>query len=290
MLLLDGKIARDFGVAALRGRVRALGFIPKLAIVQIGALDRSRAYIVAKQRFAETIGVDVELVGLPSNVFTEDVLAELERLNADVSVNGIIVQLPPPVHINQRHVIEAIDPRKDVDGLTAKNLKLLLENERSGFVPATARGVLSLLSYYGITPEGRRVTVVGRSLLAGKTIALAFLNGNATVTICHKFTRNLSEITKTAEILIVATGHPRLIGKEHMSRGQIVVDVGISLSSGEKLAEELATPRLVGDVDFEGVRGIVDALSPVPGGVGPMTVRSLFENLLDATERQTRAP
>lgn len=290
MLLLDGKLVRDSNIGTLRKRIKTLGFVPKLAIVQIGAFERSRAYVGAKQRFAATIGAEVELIGLPSNVFTEDAIAEVERLNEDVTVNGIIVQLPLPKGINQRKVIETIDPRKDVDGLTSRNLKALLENDQSGFVPATAKGVLSLLSYYGVEVESKRVVVVGRSLLAGKTIALACLNNNATVTVCHRFTRTLPEITRTAEILIVATGHPGLIGREHVSPGQIVVDVGISLSTGEQVAEEITLSKLVGDVDFEAVRGVVSALSPVPGGVGPMTVLSLFENLLLATERQMRLP
>lgn len=289
MLLLDGKIARDSFVDSLKRDIRELGFTPTLAILQVGQMERSRAYVAAKQKFAEKIGVDVELVGFPHDASTEDVLYDVQRLNGEQSVNGIIVQLPLPRGVDQRQIIEAIDPSKDVDGLTAHNLKLLLENDPNGFMPATARGVLSLLSYYGIDPEGKHVTVVGRSLLVGKTTALAFLNKNATVTICHRFTRNLTSLTRTAEVLVIAVGHPRLIGKEHVSSGQIVVDVGINLADGERLAEEISLPKLVGDVDFDAIRPIVSAASPVPGGVGPMTVLSLFLNLLEASQRQAGA-
>lgn len=286
MLLLDGKIVRDSAVESLKHTIRELGFTPTLAILQVGQSERSQAYVSAKQKFAEIIGAQVELVGFGHDVSTEDVLYEIQRLNGEQSVNGIIVQLPLARGVNQREIIEAIDPSKDVDGLTASNLKSLLENNPNGFVPATARGVLSLLAYYGIDPEGKRVTIVGRSLLVGKSAALAFLNKNATVTVCHRFTRDLPAVTRAAEILVIAVGHARLIGKEHVSAGQTVVDVGINLADGERLAEEIGGPKLVGDVDFDAVRPVVNAVSPVPGGVGPMTVLSLFENLLEAAKKQ----
>lgn len=289
MLLLDGKIARDSKVDYMRRLIRALGFTPTLAILHVGMSERSRAYVGAKKKFADAIGANVELVGFPQDATTEDVLYEIQRLNSESSINGIIVQLPLPRGVNQGEIIEAIDPSKDVDGLTSKNLKFLLENNQNGFLPATAKGVLSLLSYYSIPLEGSHVVVVGRSLLVGKTTALALLNQNATVTICHKHTRNLPEMTKNADILVIAVGHPRLIKEEHVSMGQIVVDVGINLDDGERLAEEIAAPKLVGDVDFDAVKSVVNAISPVPGGVGPMTVLSLFENLLEASQRQARA-
>jgi methylenetetrahydrofolate dehydrogenase (NADP+)/methenyltetrahydrofolate cyclohydrolase len=189
------------------------------------------------------------------------------------------MQLPTPRGVDHRPLVEAIAPQKDVDGLTGYNLKLLLENNRFGFVPATAKGVISLLDYYSIPLEGKRVVIVGRSLLVGKPTALSFLNRNATVTICHSFTRDLGATTREAEILVIAAGVKRLIGKEHVSHGQIVVDVGINLEDGEHLAEEITTPKLVGDVDFNEVKGVVSAISPVPGGVGPMTVAMLLWNV-----------
>ena len=289
MLLLDGKIVRDSRVSELKRQIRALGFTPRLAIIQIGTSDRSHAYVKAKQKFAETVGVEVELVTFSGDISPVEIHADIERLNADPSINGIIMQLPTPRGIDHRPLVEAIAPAKDVDGLTAYNLKLLLENNRSGFVPATARGIISLLDFYSVPLEGKRVVIVGRSLLVGKPTALSFLNRNATVTICHSFTRDLGAITKEAEILVIAVGIKRLIGKEHVSKGQIVVDVGINLEDGEHLAEEIAAPKLVGDVDFDAVQGIVSAVSPVPGGVGPMTVLSLFENVLEAAGRQSRA-
>ena len=213
-------------------------------------------------------------------------LYEIQRLNADPSINGIIVQLPVSRDIDRRVVLEAVDPSKYVDGLTAHSLRSLLENDPQGFVPATAKGILLLLDYYHVVIEGKQVAIVGRSLLVGKTAALAFLNRNATVTVCHRFTNDLPQATKQADILVVAVGKSNLVGREHVSPGQVVVDVGINVSDGEKLAEEIPAPRVVGDVDFAAVKDIVAAISPVPGGVGPMTVLALFENLLEAARRQ----
>lgn len=289
MLLLDGKIVRESRKGDLKRRVKNLGFTPKLAILQVGESGRSGSYVKAKQKFGETIGVDSELVSFSADVSPAEISGEIERLNQDPSVNGIILQLPTPKGVNHRPLVDAIAPAKDVDGLTAVNLKLLLENDRNGFIPATAKGVISLLDYYSIELEGKRVVIVGRSLLVGKPTALAFLNRDATVTVCHRFTRELSTITRGGEILVIAAGFPRLIGQEHVTKGQIVVDVGINLEGGEHLAEEIGVPKLVGDVDFEAVRKTVTALSPVPGGVGPMTVLSLFENVLEAAERQARS-
>ena len=288
MLLLDGKVVRDSRVTSLKNAVRELGFTPILAILQVGDSERSHAYVSAKQKFAERIGVRVEFLDFSPDVSGAEVLSEIERLNADPSVNGIIVQLPTPRGVDSKPFIEAIAPDKDVDGLTSRNLKLLLENDRNGFIPATARGIVSLLDYYNVDLEGKDAVVVGRSLLVGKTTALSLLNRNATVTICHSFTRNLVSLTKAADILVTATGMARLITAEHVSRGQIVVDVGINLLDGGQLSEEVGMPsKLVGDVDFDAVKDIVGAISPVPGGVGPMTVLSLYENLLEASRRQS---
>ena len=187
--------------------------------------------------------------------------------------------------MDKEKIIAAIDPAKDVDGLTPWNQKMLLENKK-GFVPATAKGVISLLDFYKIPIEGKKAVVVGRSSLVGKPIALSLLKRNATVTVCHKKTRNLSQETKSSVILVVAAGSPKLIGKNGVSRGQVVVDVGINSVGGKKLLDEVPKRKIVGDVDFDAVKKIVKAISPVPGGVGPMTVVSLFENLVEACENQ----
>ncbi|MBX4181742.1 bifunctional 5,10-methylenetetrahydrofolate dehydrogenase/5,10-methenyltetrahydrofolate cyclohydrolase, partial [Candidatus Parcubacteria bacterium] len=180
---------------------------------------------------------------------------------------GIIVQLPLPEHVDKDAVIEAINPTKDVDGLTSKTL----------FTPATAKGILTLLDYYKVKIKGKKVVMVGKSQLVGLPITLSLLNRHATVTVCHKQTRNLSQETRQADILIVATGVPGLITPKHVSKGQVVIDVGITV---------LRNKKVVGDVDFENVSKIVQAITPVPGGVGPMTVYSLFENLLKACLRR----
>ncbi|MEK7115450.1 MAG: bifunctional methylenetetrahydrofolate dehydrogenase/methenyltetrahydrofolate cyclohydrolase, partial [Patescibacteria group bacterium] len=185
---------------------------------------------------------------------------------------------PLPLRISKNRVLEAIDPWKDVDGMTAKNLKGLWIGDRNSLMPATTKGILALFDYYKIPVMGKKVVVVGRSLLVGKPVAMAFTNRHATVaTVCHKRTKNLEEVTKKADILVVAVGKIKLITKKHVSAGQVIIDVGINMTSDKKLT---------GDVDFENVKKIVRAITPVPGGIGPMTVASLFENLLLAYESQ----
>ncbi|NQV88517.1 MAG: bifunctional 5,10-methylenetetrahydrofolate dehydrogenase/5,10-methenyltetrahydrofolate cyclohydrolase [Parcubacteria group bacterium] len=280
--ILDGKIIRDKIQRELAEAVSKLPSKPKLVIIQVGDNPDSNAYVNQKKIFGEKIGVAVELCKFDDSIGEEVIAENIEELNSDKSTNGIIVQLPLPTHLDASKLISNIDPNKDVDGLTPVNVRKLFENDPSGFVPATAKGVLSLLDYYSIPLEGKRVTVIGRSVLVGKPIALTLLARNATVTVCHRKTKDLIKETKDADIIIVAAGCPGLISAEHVSFGQTVVDVGINLISGKKFNEEIVGKKFVGDVDFEAVKNIVSAISPVPGGVGPMTVASLFENLLKA--------
>ncbi len=272
MLLLDGKIARDYFSSELQKTIANLEQKPCLAIIQVGEREESSAYIKQKKIFGEKIGATVKHILLPENVSEDDVCDRIQDLNTDESVHGIIVQLPLPAHIDKNNVIQIIDPIKDIDGLTSVNIKLLW-SKMSGHVPATARGIITLLEYYKIPIKGKKVVVVGRSDLVGKPTAIIFLNKGAIVTVCHRETIDLPTETKRADILIVATGKHGLITKDFVSVGQVVVDVGISV---------LSDKRLVGDVVFDDVKNIVSAISPVPGGVGPMTVLSLFQNLLDA--------
>ncbi len=271
----------------LAERIAALpaGAKPKLLIIQIGDRPESTTYIKNKKIFAEKIGALVDHHQYPENVSERQLLDDLAAYNTDPSVHGIIIQLPIPAHINTAIVIEAIDPNKDVDGLTSKNTKLLLEN-KTALMPATAKGIITLLDHYGIEIPGKRVVVVGRSLLVGKPMAQAMLNRNATVTTTHSHTKNLDEETRRAEILIVAAGQPKLITAASVSPGQIIVDVGINvipMTDGTSLsAEGVPKNKIVGDVDFDAVKNTIEAISPVPGGVGPMTIVSLFENLLVA--------
>lgn len=274
--ILDGKALRDLKAAAMKEELSKLGAAPRLAIVQVGSRDESNAYIRQKKAFGESLGCAVTHVELPEDATTEALLGAVERLDADRGIHGIIVQLPLPAGVDAAPALSAISPEKDVDGLGAESAKRLLSGAGRGHMPATARGIVSLLDHYGIPIEGGRAVVVGRSDLVGKPTALALIARNATVTVAHRHTADLASVTREADILVAAAGSPGLIGAAHVREGQTVIDVGTNpvMEDGKR--------RLVGDVGFDAVKGIVAAISPVPGGVGPMTVASLFENLLDA--------
>lgn len=287
-IILDGKKIRDEKAIELKKKVSSFLFKPKLVIIQIGDDKRSCTYIKQKKMFGEKIGCIVEHLKFEANINEKNLIKNIKKLNVDNKVHGIIVQMPIPSHLNKLNIIEAINFKKDVDGLTAINTKLLWENQKEGLVPATAKGIISLLDYYKIPIEGKRVVVVGRSSLVGKPAVLMFLNRGATVFICHSQTANLSQETKNADILVVAVGKAGLITKKYVSSGQVVVDVGINLRKGGRLNEKVLKTELVGDVNFEEVKNIVKAISPVPGGVGPMTVLSLFENLINVYEKTNK--
>src|SRR3990167_2234659 len=288
--ILDGKIVRDKIAEKLKSEISQLKTPPKLIIIQVGDLAESNAYIRQKILFGQKIGAIVDHQKLPENISQKNLQTTISKLNTDPSVTGIIVQMPIPASLDKDTIIDSITPQKDVDGLTSVNLKLLWENRSEGHIPATTKGILTLLDYYKIPIAAKKVVVVGRSFLVGKPTALAFLNRDATVTICHKETRNLKLETRNADILVVAAGKPNLITKDHVRRGQVVVDVGINVindrqtTNAKRLTQKPETEpvdrKIVGDVDFDAVSKIVSAITPVPGGVGPMTVASLFENLL----------
>lgn len=280
--ILDGKVVRDKIAEKLKTQISVLSTKPKLVIIQVGNLPESNAYIRQKVLFGEKIGAVVEHLKLPEDIDQENLNSQLSTLNSDTSVHGIIVQLPIPKNLDKDKLIEAIDPAKDVDGQTATNIKYLFENKKTGYIPATTKGILTLLRHYQIPVNGKNITVIGRSSLVGKPTALALINLDATVTVCHSSTRKLADKTKTADILIVAVGKPKLIKNFHVHKNQTVIDVGINAVESDSSAT-----KLVGDVDFDTVSKIVSAITPVPGGIGPMTVASLFENLLEAAKSQT---
>ncbi len=288
--ILDGRAIRDKRAATLAKMVAGFPQKPKLAIIQIGENGESDAYVDQKIRFGEKIGCEVLRIRFTEADTEREILRRIAELNMDTYVHGIIVQvpLPPSLEDSAARIIEEIDPAKDVDGMTSASIKALSHGQ-PGFVPATTRGILTLLDEHGIEIAGQKAVIVGRSALVGKPTALALINRHATVTVCHSKTANLSRETKAAVILIVAAGSPKLIGRDHVAPGQTVIDVGINVVGGHKLEDEIPeTPKrkLVGDVDFEAVKDIVGAITPVPGGVGPMTVLSLFENLAEACARQ----
>lgn len=227
-----------------------------LAIIQVGDRPDSLSYIKAKNKFAEEIGVKTELIKFPITVTQAEVLNTIKTSKAD----GIILQLPIPEHLHKKELLDAIDPAKDVDGLG-----------RGKYIPATARGIKELLEFYKISLKDKKVVVMGRSDLVGKPVAMMCEKEGAIVTVCHSQTKDIPAITKQADILIVAIGQPKHITSEFVKPGQIIVDVGINRT------EE----GIVGDVDFNAVAPIVEAITPVPGGVGVMTVLALFENLAD---------
>ena len=270
-LMLDGRAVRTALIPALADRVKGLIVPPVLAIFQVGDRADSTAFIKAKMAFGAKIGVPVKHVHLPEGIGQQELIAQIKQLNADASIHGIIVQLPLPIALDQDAVIESIDPRKDVDSLTSYNIKRWMEGREDALWPATTRGVKELLAHYMIDLSGKRVAVVGRSLLVGTPLAAFCTNEGAKVIVCHSKTPDVAAETKRADVLIVAVGKPRLIGADHVKEGAVVIDVGIN-REGEKL---------IGDVDFDAVQPIAGAITPVPGGVGAMTVLALFENLVD---------
>jgi methylenetetrahydrofolate dehydrogenase (NADP+)/methenyltetrahydrofolate cyclohydrolase len=266
MKILDGKIVRDEIMKELQNKIGDFRVVPTLAIIKIGDNPDSDIYVARKLAFAKKIGARAFIASFPAEKITQQILLDgIEKLNNDKSVHGIIIQSPLPAPLDWAEAVRKISPEKDVDGM------------HGNIVPATARGVLTLLNYYKIPVTGKKVVVMGRSALVGGPIAELLKKNGAEVAVVHSQTENPGKITREAELLIVAIGKPELVGAEYVREGQVVVDVGIS-----------RTPMgtVVGDVDFASVKDIVSAISPVPGGVGPMTVASLFQNLIESCERQ----
>jgi methylenetetrahydrofolate dehydrogenase (NADP+) / methenyltetrahydrofolate cyclohydrolase len=286
--ILEGKTLGLKILEELKGKLKNLSSRPALAIIQVGDKEESSLYIKRKKEFGEKAGFLVQHLEFSYSVTQENLIEEIEKLNQDNNINGIIVQLPLPNHLDFFEIIESIDPSKDVDGLHSKNFRKLIAGNENGLVPATAKGVLNILDFYKILVSGKNVVVIGRSVLVGRPIALLLSGRNATVTVAHSHTENLEKISKSADILVVAIGVPKKINKNFVSEGQIIIDVGINSVSGGKLQEEVQKRGIVGDVDFEEVKNIVSAITPVPGGIGPMTVSALFQNVLKAYELQKR--
>ncbi len=282
--ILDGKVVRDKIMVDLKEKISGFSSVPSLAIIQIGNDQDSDVYVQRKIAFAKKLGVNAFVVSFPQkDVSQEDLIKGITKLNSDETVNGIIIQSPLPAPLDWFEAIEHIEPLKDVDGVSDANVKNLLENNKEGLVPATARGVHSLLNHYNITVSDKKVVVMGRSRLVGTPIATVMKNAGARVTVCHSQTIDPEKITRKADILIVAIGKAELVGADYIKEGQVIIDVGIS-----SVIKDDGTRKIYGDVDFDSVKDIVSAISPVPGGVGPMTVASLFQNLVEAFEKQQK--
>jgi methylenetetrahydrofolate dehydrogenase (NADP+)/methenyltetrahydrofolate cyclohydrolase len=282
-LILDGRVVAAGVQARVREGVarlaRRTGVVPGLAVVLVGADPASRSYVAGKKRTAESLGIASPDHLYPEGLGQEALLALVDRLNADRSVHGILVQLPLPRGLDEDLTIARIEPAKDVDGLHPANLGRLLAGAPAA-VPCTPAGCLEILDHYGAKLEGAEAVVVGRSRLVGKPLAQLLLARHATVTMCHTRTRDLAAHTRRADVLCVAAGRPRMITADMVKPGAWVIDVGFNrLPSGE----------IVGDVDFGAVSAVAHAVTPVPGGVGRMTVAMLMQNTLAAAERQTAA-
>jgi len=264
----------------------ARGIRPGLAVVLVGDDPASRAYVRSKDKKAADLGFHSVKKELPASTTQAELLAVVEELNLDASVHGILVQSPPPPHINEAEIVRAIDPRKDVDGFHPENVGKLAMDDPTGFVPCTPMGCIRLLAEAGIETAGRKAVIVGRSMIVGKPMALLLMRkgpgGDATVTVAHSRTKNLAAVTREADIVIAAIGRPHFLGSDHIREGAAVIDVGINR------VDDPTSPkgyRLVGDVDYEAVAERCAAITPVPGGVGPMTIAMLMSNTVTAAER-----
>ena len=275
--LLDGKHLANIRANVLQKQVLNLkkaGIQPQFCVINIGNDPSSKIYLKTKKRRADQIGIKQKLFQLPSTVTQKNLLELIDRLNNEKDVNGIMIQLPVPKQIILNEALAAIDPDKDVDCLTPANVGRLWQGDH--FVePATAHGILALLDYYHINLKGKNAVIIGRSSIVGKPLAALLLEKDATVSILHLKTKNLTEYTKKADILVSATGEHNLVTADMIKKNAVIIDVGISRFNG----------KIVGDVDFEHVAPIASFITPVPGGIGPLTVESLMEQVIQLTRR-----
>lgn len=276
--ILDGKAFANLLGQNLKEKVKKLkdeGITPHFCVINIGDDPASKIYVRTKKRRAEKMGIIQDIYQMSADTKQEEAIALIDKLNADPAINGLMVQLPAPKQIDTDALLERIDPNKDVDGLTPANIGHLWMGNH--FVePATAEGIIALLKHYEIPLEGKNVVIIGRSNIVGKPLAALMLEQNATVTIAHSRTKNLGEITKKADVLVSATGQAFLVKADMVKDGAVVVDVGMNHVGG----------KLVGDVDFDNVKEKASYITPVPGGVGPLTVQFLMEAVVKLTRRQ----
>lgn len=276
--ILDGKALNKKIIADIQKKVAKLPSKPGLAVIQVGDNPASTTYVNMKEKDAISCGFNAKVYKLDVKTTQQQLLTLIEKLNADKNINGFIVQKPLPKQISEKAVDEAILPVKDVDGFNPLNAASVFMNT-SGFYPATPSGVIKILEENNISIEGKHVVVVGRSMIVGRPLAMLMLHKNATVTICHSKTKDIGSITKEADILCSAIGHPKFIKANMVKNGAVVIDIGTTRTEDGKLC---------GDVDFENVKKKASYITPVPGGIGPMTRAMLLENTLKAYELQNR--
>ena len=284
MNLIDGNRIASEVLEELCQQVASFKDIkPHVVFVRVGDDPASISYVKKKENTAHSIGIDASLITFPTSITQNELLAEIDRLNTDSSVHGILVQAPLPPHIEEVHIFNQVSPSKDVDGFHSINLGKLCQEQPDAFRSCTPAGIIELIKRSNIETAGKRVVVLGRSLIVGKPVGMLLLNrsipGNATVTFCHSRTHNLPAITKEADILIAAIGKPNFVSADMIKQGCAVIDVGINRIAD---SSRKSGYRLVGDVDFEQVAPKTSHITPVPGGVGPMTVAMLMSNTVQA--------
>ena len=285
--LLDGKSVAAAVLDECRAEVEALksrGTTPGLAVVLVGDDPASHVYVGSKVRTCGELGIFSRKIELPASTTQDELLKVVRDLNADPAIHGILVQSPPPKHINEEEIIRAIDPRKDVDGFHPENVAKLALEDPTGFVPCTPAGCMKLLEVAGIETNGAEAVVLGRSMIVGKPMALLLVSkkSNSTVTIAHSRSRDLPAICRRADILVAAVGRPEMVKADWVKPGAVVIDVGINRVAD---VSKKSGYRLTGDVAFEEVAPLCSAITPVPGGVGPMTIAMLMKNTLQAARQ-----
>ena len=280
MVLIDGKAIAAAIRAEIKLEVQSLRIQPGLAAVLVGDDPASKVYVRNKRKACEEAGIYSEECALSENISEIDLLSCIDRLNRDTKIHGILVQLPLPKRINTRRILDAVSPNKDVDGFHYLNVGKLVANEK-GFRPCTPLGVMRLLHAAHVEIAGAHAVVIGRSDIVGKPTALLLLHEHATVTLCHSKTKGLAEICREADIIVAAIGKPLFVTKDMVKKGAVVIDVRIN---------RLPDGKLVGDVDFEGVSSVASAMTPVPGGVGPMTIALLLSNTVAAVAVASATP
>ena len=276
--IIDGKSISSFIKDKIREEVsylKANSITVGLAVIIVGEDKASQLYVANKRKACENLGIMSETHYLPENTSQKELLELIDNLNKDKKINGILVQLPLPVHLDEKAVINAILPEKDVDAFHPVNVGKIMQGDYD-FVPCTPAGIMEMLKYEDIDLTGKHCVIIGRSNIVGKPMAMLMLHKNATVTICHSKTENLKDICKQADILVVAIGKPNFVNSDYVKPGAVVIDVGINRVDG----------KFCGDVDFDDVEPITSAITPVPGGVGPMTIAMLMKNTLTAALKQ----
>ena len=276
-MILDGKGLAKQNETILKEKVISLkekfGRVPNLKVVLVGDSPASMAYVTSKKKACNRVGMDAEVIMLDINTTEHALISLIEKMNVDDAIDGILIQLPLPKHMNETYVLNHVSPNKDVDGLHTINGGKLF-TKQDGIVPATPLGVMMMLEHYQVNLEGKHAVVIGRSNLVGMPLSKLLLDKNATVTILHSRTKDMKKYTLDADILLVAIGKPKFVTKDMVKPGAVVVDVGINRVDGV----------LVGDVDFEGVSEVASLITPVPGGVGPMTISALLFNVIKQYE------